>query len=348
MSSLPGEMLAGVMTKVREVRFEKWPTPVPGPGEVLVEVRTVGICGSDVHWYADGKLGGATVTEPLVLGHEVAGVVAQVGDGVTGLSEGDPVCLEPGIPCGQCVFCRSGRYNICRSLRFYGTPRGGTNHGTFREYLTHPAQFTFNLPQGVDLESGALVEPFSIGIHSCRQAGVGVGQRVLIYGAGPIGLVTLLAARAAGAGEIWVTDPREDRLATARELGAAHIIPSSADIPASSFDAVLECAGASSALKDCPRTVGPGGTVTMVGTFLDIDFEFDLIALMLKEARLTTVWRYVNTYPTALNLIAAGQVDLHPLITHRYPFSKLPEAMEFAREAHPGTIKVIVEFPEHP
>jgi L-iditol 2-dehydrogenase len=326
MSSLPGEMLAGVMTKIREVRFEKWPTPVPGPGEVLVEVRAVGICGSDVHWYADGKLGGATVTEPLVLGHEVAGVVARVGDGVIDLSEGDSVCLEPGIPCGQCVFCRSGRYNICRSLRFYGTPRGGTNHGTFREYLTHPAQFTFKLPQGVDLESGALVEPFSIGIHSCRQAGVGVGQRVLIYGAGPIGLVTLLAARAAGAGEIWVTDPREDRLATARELGASRIIPSSAG----------------------PRTVGPGGTVTMVGTFLDIDFEFDLIALMLKEARLTTVWRYVNTYPTALNLIAAGQVDLHPLITHRYPFSQLPEAMEFAREAHPGTIKVIVEFPKHP
>ena len=346
MSDLPNEMLAGVMTKTREIRFEKWPVPVPGPGEVLVQIRTVGICGSDVHWYADGKLGGATVTEPLVLGHEAAGVVAQVGPDVTALSPGDRVCLEPGVPCGKCDYCRSGRYNVCRGVRFLGTPRGGTVHGAFREYVTHPAAYTFKLPEGVDLESGALVEPFSIGIHSCRQAGVTLGQRVLIYGAGPIGLATLLAARAAGAGEVWVTEPREDRLELARNLGATTAVSSSEDVPSSAFDVVFECAGVPTALLDCPRTVGPSGIVTMVGTHLEIDRPVDLIALMLKEARLTTVWRYVNTYPTALNLLATGQVDVHPLITHRFPFSKLPEAMEFAREGRPGTVKVMVEFPE--
>ena len=344
MSDIPDEMLAGVMTRVREIRFERQPVPAPGPGEVLVEIREVGVCGSDVHWYADGRLGGAVVTEALILGHEASGIVVQEGPDVDDLSVGDPVCLEPGVPCGRCAYCRSGRYNICRSLRFLGTPRGGTVHGAFREYMAHPAAYTFKLPDKVDLESGALVEPFSIGIHACRQAGVALGQRVLIYGAGPIGLVTLITARAAGAGEVWVTDPREDRLEMARALGATHVIPSSAELPSASFDTVLECAGAPAALRDCPRTVAPGGTITMVGTFLDIDFPVDLITVMLKEARLTTVWRYVNTYSTALNLLATGQVDLHPLITHRFPFSQLPEAMELAREGHPGTIKVMVDF----
>ena len=155
MRSVPAEMTAGVLTKVREIQFEVWPVPVPGPDEVLVKMRIVGVCGSDVHWYADGKLGAATATEALVLGHEAAGVVVQVGERVTNLEPGDRVCLEPGIPCDKCNYCRSGRYNICRSLRFYGTPRGGTVHGTFREYLTHPAAFTFKLPERVDLESGA-------------------------------------------------------------------------------------------------------------------------------------------------------------------------------------------------
>lgn len=345
MTSVPSRMTVGLMTRVREIGFEEWPVPTPGPDEVLVKIRVVGICGSDIHWYADGRLGGASVTEPLVLGHEAAGIVVQVGVNVKDLSPGDPVCLEPGIPCGKCVYCRSGKYNICRSVRFYGTPRGGTNHGTFRQYLTHPAAFAFKLPPGVDLESGALVEPFSIGIHACRQAGVSLGHRVLIYGAGPIGLVTLLAARVAGAGEIWVTDPKKDRLELAAKLGASKVVASSNNIPAGAFDAVLECAGARSALTDCPRTVAPGGTVTMVGTFLDVDFPLDLISMMLKEARLTTVWRYVNTYPAALRLIASGQVDLHPLISHRFGFSQLKDALELAREGRPGTVKVMVEFP---
>ncbi len=344
MRKLPDDMLAGVMVKVREIRMERRPVPRPGPGEVLVKVRSVGVCGSDVHWYSEGKLGGGVVTAPLVLGHEVAGEVVEAGQGVTGLKPGDRVCLEPGVPCGACGYCRGGRYNICRSLRFMGTPRGGTHDGAFREYLPHPAAFAFKLPDNVDFDSGALVEPFSVGIHACRQAGLAMGQRALIYGAGPIGLATLLAAGAAGAGEISVADIRPDRLELARKLGAMSTYSSLSDIPASAFDVVLECAAARPTAQDATRTVAPGGTITQVGTFVEVNFPIDLIEMMRKEARLTTVWRYANTYPTALDLMSTCRADLHSLITHRLPFARLQEAIEVARAGQPGTVKVMVEF----
>lgn len=347
MRQVADDMQAAVLVKVRELQFQRRPRPVAGPGEVLVQVRAVGVCGSDVHWYAEGRLGGGVITAPLVLGHEAAGVVAEVGPGALGLSVGDRVCLEPGVPCGTCGYCRSGRYNVCRSLRFMGTPRGGTHDGAFREYLPHPAAYTFKLPDSVDFESGALVEPLSIGLHSCRQAGLTMGQTVLIYGVGPIGLTTLLSAQAAGAGSITVTDPRVDRLELARKLGATATFASLSEIPAGAHEVVFECSAAQAAAQDCPRTVAPGGTVTQVGTFVSVNFPIDLIELMRKEARLTTVWRYANTYPTALSLLASGRVDLHPLITHRFPFSKLPEAIEVARAGRPGTVKVIVEFPSN-
>jgi L-iditol 2-dehydrogenase len=337
-------MAAAVMTKVHEIRFETWPVPKPGPGQVLVRTLAVGICGSDIHWFFQGKLGGATISAPLVLGHEAAGIVVQLGEGVTNLAVGDRICLEPGVPCGQCAYCRSGRYNLCRSIKFYGTPRGGTNHGTFREYLVHPAAFAFKLPDNVDFECGAMVEPFSVGIRAAQQAGIALGHKVLIYGAGPIGLVTMFAVKAAGAGEIWVTEPRKDRLQMAEKLGANRIASSSQDVPTGYFDAVLECAAAQPALRDCPRTVGPGGTIVMVGTFTEVNFPLDLITMMLKEARLTTVWRYVNSYPVALNLMGSGRVDLRPLVTHRFSFSKLPEALEFAHAGQLGAIKTVVTF----
>jgi threonine dehydrogenase-like Zn-dependent dehydrogenase len=229
-------------------------------------------------------------------------------------------------------------------MRFFASWIGGTTDGTFREYVAHPATYTFKLPENVDLESGALVEPFSVGMHACRQAGLALGQRVLIYGVGPIGLAALLAARNIGVSEVWVTDIKRDRLQLARQLGATFAVPSNERIPSSHFDGVLECAGARAALEDCLRTVAPGGTITLVGG-IPKDWSANLSLLMGKEARLTTVFRYANTYPIALHLIAAGRVDLRPLISHRFPFSQLPEAMEVARQARPSTVKVMVEFP---
>ncbi len=343
--SARGGMTAAVLVKAGALRFERRPIPIPGPGEALVRLRVVGICGSDVHYYTEGRLAGGVITSPLVLGHEAAGEVVAIGKGVRGLAPGDRVCVEPAVSCGACSHCRSGRYNLCHDARPIGTPRGGTHDGAFREYMTHPAAFVFKLPANVDFENGALVEPFSVGMHACRQAGLAMGQSVLIYGAGPIGLCALLAAHAAGAGRVAITDPRPDRLETAKRLGADCVYPSPAQAPADAFDAVLECSGAAPALADCPRAVAPGGVITQVGMFVDSAPPIDLIQLMRKEASLATVWRFANTYPTALSLLASRRVSLRPLVTHRLPFARLVEAIELARAGRPGTIKVVVEFP---
>ena len=182
---------AAVLHAVNDLRIDDVPVSTPGPNEVLLAIRSVGICGSDVHYWEHGRIGRFVVESPMILGHESAGVVEEVGPGVTNLSPGDRVAIEPGVPCRVCSFCKSGRYNLCPDVQFLATP---PVNGSMARYMTHAADFCNKLPDHVSLDEGAMLEPLSVGIHACRRGEVGMGSRVLITGAGPIGLVTLLAA----------------------------------------------------------------------------------------------------------------------------------------------------------
>jgi len=211
------ENVAAVLKELRNFEFEKRPIPKPGPRNVVLRIHTVGICGSDVHYWAHGKCGPFELKGPIVLGHESSGIVHSVGENVTNLKPGDRVAIEPGVPCRYCDYCRSGSYNLCPDVQFLATP---PYDGSLANFIEHAADFCYKMPDHMTFEEGALLEPLSVGVHACRRGGVKVGSHVLITGAGPIGLVVLLVARASGATKIIVSDMMANRLEVAKQLGA--------------------------------------------------------------------------------------------------------------------------------
>jgi len=333
---------AAVLVRRGELRIEERPTPSPGPGQVLVRVSAVGICGSDVHYWHRGAIGPFVVRAPLILGHECAGQVAAVGPGVTGLAPGDRVALEPGVPCGHCAACRCGRYNLCPEVRFLATP---PVDGALAEYVAHPAAFCFRLPPEVSDEVGALLEPLSVGVHAARRGGCGLGSRVLVTGLGPIGLVAVLAARACGAAAVYATDPVAFRRAAAGALGAEALAAEEAAAlrPAGDgVDVAIECSGAAPALALCCAALRPGGVLVVVGMGAETA-TLPLIELQTREVEVRPIFRYAHTYPAALALAASGRAPLERLITHRLPLERVEEGFELSRVAAGGTIKVMID-----
>jgi len=341
-------MRVAVMERVGEVVVQERPRPSPGPGEVLVRIRAVGICGSDVHYFVEGRIGKFVVTGPIVLGHECAGEVAGLGGGVKGLAEGDLVAVEPGWPCGRCPFCRAGRYNLCPDVRFLATP---PDDGAFAEYLTVPADFAFKLPAGMTCAAGAMMEPLAVGLHAARRAGVTAGSSVVVTGAGPIGLLAMQAAAAFGATRVFVSDVVEKRLALGRELGAeqafnaakADVVADVRGATSGGVDFAFECAGSPQAVGDCIRMLRPGGTLTLVGMTAEGTFPVDVGSLLAGELDVRTVFRYAHCYPLAIELVRTGRVKVEPLITHRFPLERTDEALRFARDHKAEAIKVMVE-----
>ncbi|CAI8049829.1 Sorbitol dehydrogenase, partial [Geodia barretti] len=204
-----------------DLQLEQRPVPKPARGEVLLGMRSVGICGSDVHYWTHGRIGDFVLTSPMVMGHEASGKVVAVGDGVKDLKPGDRVAIEPGVPCRTCPHCKDGRYNLCPDMRFCATP---PVDGSLAQFYCHPADFCYKLPENVSYDEGALLEPLSVGVHACRRAGVALGSHVLVCGAGPIGLVCLLTAKACGATSVIITDLDAGRLEVAKKLGADHVV----------------------------------------------------------------------------------------------------------------------------
>jgi L-iditol 2-dehydrogenase len=342
---------AGVLDKPKVFGIKEVDVPEPGPDEVLVKTKAVGICGSDVHYYVEGKIGEYVVNEPLILGHETAGVIEKVGSNVKHLKKGDRVALEPGVPCGCCIQCKTGNYNLCADVKFFATP---PYHGTFAEYFVHNAQFAFKLPDHLSYAEGAMVEPLSVGVHAARQGGVSLGSRVLIMGGGPIGLVSLLAAKAAGAGIICVVEGRKNRADMAKQLGATHVINTinGDEILAETnkitedfgFDVAIECSGAGPAAQTAVKALKRGGTLVFVGLFSADTVAMDLNAITQKELTFKGVFRYRNTYPTAIDLMASGRIDVKPLITVRFPWEKVKDAMDCAHTDAANQIKVMTEW----
>ncbi|EFP05500.1 hypothetical protein CRE_27486 [Caenorhabditis remanei] len=340
--------LSAVLYAVDDLRLEQVPIPKPGPKQVLVRVHTVGICGSDVHYWTHGAIGPFVVKEPMIVGHETSGVVSEVGSEVKHLKSGDRIAMEPGLPCKLCEHCKTGRYNLCPEMRFFATP---PVHGTLSRYVVHDADFCFKLPDNLSFEDGALIEPLSVAIHSCRRGNVQMGHRVLVLGAGPIGVLNLLTAKAVGAGKVVITDLDDGRLALAKKLGADATI----NVRGKSLDAVkeeiinaldgqqpqvcIECTGAQPSIETAITTTRSGGVIVLVGLGAD-RVEIPIIESATREVDIRGIFRYVNCYPTAIELLSSGKLDLSGLTRAHY---KLEETLEaFKRTQKADVIKVFI------
>lgn len=342
-------MKTAVLQRTAVMTMEQRARPTPGAGEVLVRVRAVGICGSDVHYYTHGRIGPFVVNQPLVLGHEASGVIEAVGEGVTTRTVGQRVAIEPGVPDGTCEFCRAGRYNLCPNVQFMATP---PVDGAFAEYVVTAADFVYPLPDHVTLEEGALIEPLAVGVYAIRRSGLQAGQDVAVLGAGPIGLVTLQAARAAGAGAITVVDLDEHRLEVASSMGATTVVNASREDALEKImaltggrgvDIVFEAAGSPKTAALAVHMARRGGRVTMIGLPPEDNFPYPLVAAMAKEVDIVTVFRYANIYPACIALVAEGRVDVKSLITHRFPLEQAESALQLSDSRADGVIKAMVE-----
>jgi len=329
--------LVAVLHEPGDIRIEERPMPEPGPREVLVEVTSVGVCGSDVHYYEHGRIGSHVVRAPLVLGHESAGRVVALGEGASKHAEGDRVTLEPGVPCGRCRECRAGRYNLCPDVVFFGTP---PVDGAFARYVTIHEDFAFALPDSLSDDVGALMEPLSVGIWACRKAGVSAGDRVLVTGAGPIGLLAMQVALAFGATQVEISDVNERRLELARQTGATRALRAGEDEPAEA-DALIECSGHPGALQAGIAALRPAGTAVLVGMGPGESGEVPLALIQGREIWVTGTFRYANTYPTAIALAATGRVDLDSIITGHFGLEDTETALRAGRD-DPGSVKPVV------
>lgn len=337
--SIPTTQRASVLGADLTLRMEQRSVPTPGPGEVLVQVRSVGVCGSDIHYFEHGRIADFIVEGPLVLGHESSGTVVAIGDGVDDIALGSTVAMEPGVPCGSCDQCRAGRYNLCPDVQFFATP---PVDGTFCEYVVLPRAFAHPVPDHVSFDAAALVEPLSVGVWACRKANVRVGSRVLVTGAGPVGVMAALVARAHGATSVTLSDTNADRLAFAAELGFATLDPRVVDLPsAMSVDVLLECSGAPTAIDAGIRSVAPAGTVVLVGMSPDTMVALPVGVIQGRELWVTGTFRYAHTYPTAIDLVASGLIDLDALVSRAFPLEEAEEALTYSRR-DPSAMKVMI------
>ncbi|MEU7001031.1 NAD(P)-dependent alcohol dehydrogenase [Nonomuraea sp. NPDC046570] len=333
-------MRAAVLHGVGKILLEERPRPEPGPLEVLVQVASVGTCGSDVHYYEHGRIGDFVVTSPLVLGHEPSGTVVAAGPGADRHRPGQRVSLEPGVPDFTCAQCRAGRYNLCPRMRFFGTP---PIDGAFCEYVVVHERFAHPVPDALSADAAALIEPLSVGVWACQKARVGPGTRVLVTGAGPIGLLCLQAALAFGATDVLVTDVNPVRLGLARDLGASATLDVREDsLPEAGFDpeVLLECSGHPAAIGEAVRAVGRAGRVVLVGMGGD-EIPLPLSHVQTREIEVTGTFRYANTWPRAIALAASGRVQLDALVTGHYGLAEVEQALT-AGARDPALVKAVV------
>lgn len=328
------------------------PMPKAGKGNVVVSLEYVGICGSDIHYFHSGRVGDFVVDlkNDYMLGHECAGTVIETGEGVTGFKIGDKVALEPGVVDGTHEMCKIGKYNLDPGVQFLATP---PVPGCNEEYIEFPADFCFKLPENMTTKEGALIEPLSVGFHAANQGEVGVGDTVVILGAGTIGLVTLLSCKAHGAGKIIVADLVPAKLDAAKKMGADFVINSREEDAVRSIlkftgnegaDVVFETAGSAVTIRQTPYVVKAGGIITLVGLASDSKIEYDFGPIMAKEITVKSVFRYRNIFPKAISAVAKGAIDVRQIVTHEYPFDRIQEAYMEALNNHTDMIKCVIKI----
>lgn len=326
------------------------PLPSIKDKEVLIKVEAVGICGSDMHYYQHGKIGDFIVEGDFILGHEAAGTVMEIGKDVKSLKVGDRVALEPGKTCGECEFCKSGLYNLCPDVEFFATP---PYHGVFVNYVNHPENMCFKLPDNVSSVEGALVEPLSVGLHATGQGGVKLGDTVVIFGTGCIGLCALIASKARGASTIIVVDMLENRLEKAKVLGATYTVNAREVNTVEKIleltegkgaNVVIETAGAMATVKQTVDVLKIGGTIVMVGMTPKDEVEFNFMKLMNKEGQIKTIFRYRNLYPTAINAIASGTINIKDIVTHEFDFENTKDALDYVALNPSEVVKAVIKM----
>ncbi|MBZ9849745.1 NAD(P)-dependent alcohol dehydrogenase [Mesorhizobium sp. CA14] len=339
-------MRALVLEKKGELSLREIALPQDvGPDDVRIAIHTVGVCGSDVHYYTHGAIGSYIVREPMVLGHEASGTIIEVGANVTSLKVGDRVCMEPGVPNLASRATKLGIYNVDPDVRFWATP---PVHGVLAPQAVHPAAFTYKLPDNVSFAEGAMVEPFAIGMQAAARARIVPGDVAVVVGCGPIGIMIALAALAGGCSKVLVSDFSAPKLEIAAQYPG--IVP--VDIGKQSLvdavraatdnwgaDIVFEASGSPKAFANLFDVVRPGGAVVLVGLPVET-VELNVPAAISKEVRIETVFRYANIFDRALQLIASGKVDLKPLITGTYDFSESIKAFERAAQGRPEDVKL--------
>lgn len=331
--------------RIREIEIPE----TLGPRDVRIQPRAVGICGSDLHYYLEGRIGDFVVDAPMVLGHEASGVVTEVGEDAGHLAVGDRVCMEPGIPNFQSPQALAGRYNLDPGVRFWATP---PVHGCLRETVVHPANLTFRIPDTMSFEEGALAEPAAVGVYSVERSGLSPGGTAVVIGAGTIGIVTALAADAAGCGKIYITDVKQDKLdfvdsrfgdrITTVNLNRRNAADVLADDGLPGADAVFEASGSPAAYGNITDLSVPGGALVLIGMPPD-SVMMDVVALQVKEIRVEPIFRYVNAFPKTVSLIASGKLRVSPLVTKRYPMKNAVDAFEYAAGGPPSEVKVMID-----
>jgi D-xylulose reductase len=320
-----------------------------GPGMVRIKLHTVGVCGSDVHYYTHGRIGPFVVNAPMVLGHEAAGTVVQVGEGVTTLKVGDRVCMEPGVPDANSRASRLGMYNVDPAVTFWATP---PIHGVLTSYVVHPANYTYKLPDSVSFAEGAMVEPFAVGMQAATKAKITPGDTAVVLGAGPIGTMVALAALAGGCARVVVADlaqPKLDIAAQYQGIIPVNITQARLADEVSTLtdgwgaDVVFECSGSPKAWEGIADLARPGGTIVIVGLPVE-DVKLDIAAFSVKELTTVSVFRYAHQYDRAIALMASGRVDLKPLISETFAFEDSIKAFDRAVEARPTDVKLQIRM----
>ena len=343
-----GKMSAAIMDKPLSIAVQQVDIPVPKADEALVKVYCIGVCGSDVHYYEHGKIGRYVVEEPIVLGHELSGEVVEVGKNVTNVAVGDRVAVEPGVACGDCDYCRSGRYNLCPDVAFLATP---PVNGAWQEYIAMPSDYLFKLPDTMSFEEGALLEPLSVGFHALQRGHAKPFDRLLITGLGPIGLLAGQAAKLFGITEIYGTDVVPYRRELALEMGfTAALDPAGENVEerlaeltgGAGITLVVESSGNAQAMADTIRLIRRGGRIVFVGLPSSDAIPMDMGGLIDGEIDAYGVFRYANTYPAAIQALRGSDADIGKTITHRFPLVDIREAVETARTQKDTSIKVMI------
>jgi L-iditol 2-dehydrogenase len=339
-TTLPSTQTRALLLRQGEIAVEASDVPTPGPHQVLIEVSTVGICGSDVHYYDHGRIADFVVREPLVLGHEASGTIRALGSEVTDREVGQRVAMEPQETCGRCKQCLSGRYNLCPYVEFFATP---PIHGAFAQYVVLDSIRAHPVPDTLSDEAAALIEPLSVGIWAAQKANVQPGDRVLVTGAGPVGLLCADVARARGAAWVGVSDTNDHRLEVAVQRGANQAINALAGPLVEQIepvDVILECSGAAPAIRGAFAAAAPAARIVLVGMGA-ADLELPVAMIQVKELVVTGTFRYANAYPAAIALAASGLVDLDGLVTGEYALADAAAALQ-ASKTDSHTLKPMV------
>jgi L-iditol 2-dehydrogenase len=343
------KMKAAVLYGKKDIRLETYDMPLVSENDVLIKIASNGLCGSDIHFYEDGKLGPFVVKEPYIPGHEAAGSIIEKGTHVPNEFQlGDRVVIEPGIPCRKCKFCKTERYNLCQNVRFLSAP---PENGSFAEYVSIPFDYIHLLPDSVSNEMGALVEPASVAVHALARLNIQAGNSLTILGAGPIGLITLITARAYGLAEIFIVDMADSRLQAAKDLGVQAVIDAGNEnvvdrildlTKGKGTKYVIDTTGSSHACASAPEIAEIGGKIALIGWPEKSAFEYPIEKVIEKELDIVGINRYANTFPKVISMMASGQLDLSPVISHRFSFSEVCEAFAYASENKLSTLKVVI------